>query len=310
VSFLAAFIMKGRMQAITLASVLAFVSLFMHPLIKPFVIIVSFAAIALVTLRKGALEGSYVLFSATAVTAVLAALLSGQADFFWLMIVSCLTMWLPVWLVSMVLRETRHLSLTVEVAILMAALIVIGFYLYATEPALVWQQMFAPWLAMLPENVPVEEMRNWINMVSHYMTGIFAASTLCAVLFSLFLARWWQSVLYNPDGFRQEFVSLRTGSRLAIVSIMVIVVAELASGWLSELAWNLTILLFVLYLFIGTSVLHTVFSGMQQGKYLVPMLYITLFLVPHIMLPVALVGLCDAWLNLRKIPSTTNHLNS
>ena len=296
--------MKGRMQAIMLASSLALVSLVMHPLIKPFVIIVSFATIALVTLRKGTLEGLYILLYSTAATAILGALLVGQIEFLILMIISCLMMWLPIWLVAIVLRETRQLPLAIEVAVFVAASGVAGFYFYAAEPAITWQQAFAPLLQMLPEDAPVKEMRDWINLFSHYMTGVFAASTLFAVLFSLFLARWWQSVLYNPGGFKQEFMFLRTGSRLAIASIIIMVTATVASGQLSELAWNITILLFVLYLFIGTSVLHTVFSTMKQSKYLVPMFYITMFFVPHVMLPVALVGLCDAWLNLRKIQST------
>ena len=138
------------------------------------------------------------------------------------------------------------------------------------------------------------------------MTGVFAASTLFAVLFSIFLGRWWQSVLYNPNGFKEEFLSIRTGYRLAIASILVIAVAKFTSGLFAEMAWNITILLFVLYLFMGTSVLHTVFSSMKQSKYLVPTFYITMFLIPHAMLPVALVGLFDAWFNLRKIPSASS----
>jgi hypothetical protein len=51
---------------------------------------------------------------------------------------------------------------------------------------------------------------------------------------------------------------------------------------------------------IGTAVLHTVFANMKLARYIVPMLYITLFLIPHAMLLVALVGLSDPWLNLRK----------
>jgi hypothetical protein len=215
-------------------------------------------------------------------------------------------MWLPVWLIAIVLRETRQLALAIECAVFIGVLGVASFYLYAADPAVIWQEAFAPLLDILPEEVPVEEIRNQVNIGSHYMTGVFSASILLAVLFSLFLGRWWQSILYNPEGFKHEFLSLRTGSRLAIASIIVIAVAKLASGLLSEMAWNITILLFVLYLFIGTSVLHTKFSAMKQSRYLVPMFYITMFLIPHAMLPVALVGLCDVWLNLRKIQSTPN----
>jgi hypothetical protein len=218
-------------------------------------------------------------------------------------------MWFPVWLIAIILREGRQLSLAIECAVFFAVLGVAGFYLYVADPATIWQEAFAPLLELLeklPKEVPVEEVRNQVNIGSHYMTGVFAASIVFVVLFSLFLGRWWQSILYNPEGFKHEFLSLRTGSRLAIASIIVIAVAKLASGLLSEMAWNITILLFVLYLFIGTSVLHTKFSAMKQSRYLVPMFYITMFLIPHAMLPVALVGLFDAWFNLRKIQSTPN----
>jgi hypothetical protein len=302
VNFLAAFIMRGRMQAIMVASSLALISLAMHPLIKPLVIIVSFATITLVTLRKGGIEGLYVLLSATGITALLVALLVGDVAFLLLMTVSCLTLWLPVWVCAIVLREGRYLSLTIEVAVMCAVLGVVGFYGYATDPATTWQEMFIPLLEMLPDDPSVEGMRDQMKVISHYMTGIMAASTLFIVLFGLFLGRWWQWLLYKPEGFKQEFLSLRTGVRLAIASILIIVMAKTTSGLVSEVAWNITILLFVLYLFIGTSVLHTLLANTKRSKYVVPLFYVTLFLIPHIMLPVALVGLCDAWLNLRKSP--------
>jgi uncharacterized protein YybS (DUF2232 family) len=126
-------------------------------------------------------------------------------------------------------------------------------------------------------------------------------------LFGLFLGRWWQATLYNPGGFKQEFLSLNTYPRLAIGSIVVIVIAWAGSGAVSEVSWNVSILLFVLYTFIGTAVLHAVFGAMKLARFTVPMFYATLFLIPHVMLPVSLVGLSDAWLNLRnKISKQTN----
>lgn len=291
------------MQAILVTSLLALVSLTMHLTVAPFIIIVSFASVALVTLRQGGREGFFVLLLASIITAMVRALLEGEAIFFVMMLVSCVTMWLPVWLAALVLRETRHLALAIELSVFIGTLGVIGFYLYVTEPAKAWQIMFDPMLQSLPPEAHVDGMREAIQTISHYMTGIFAASTVFSVLAGLFLGRWWQSVLYNPEGFKQEFLSLRTGQRLAIISILLIIVAKVTSGMVAEIAWNVLILLFVLYLFIGISVLHTQFGKAQKSRFWVPMLYITLFLVPHVMLPVALVGLCDAWLNLRKIPS-------
>jgi hypothetical protein len=280
--------MRGRMQAMIVASTLAIVSLIMPP-----VSIVSSASVALVTLRRGAVEGLVVLGCSTAIAGVLGFFLLGNYQF---VLLYGMVLWGPVWLISIVLREGRYLSLTVEIAVLLGILGVIGFYLYNPEPAVMWKAMLSQ---MVPPNAPVEDVQRTLDMLSRYMTGIVAAASVFGLLFGLFLGRWWQALLYNPGGFRQEFLSLSTPPRLAIGSILVVVIASLSSGVISEISWNIAILLFVLYTFIGTAVLHTVFAAMKMGRYIVPMFYVTMFLIPHAMLPVAIVGLSDAWMNLR-----------
>ncbi|MGZ8237215.1 MAG: hypothetical protein ACXW00_03375 [Methylobacter sp.] len=276
------------MQAMIVASTLAIVSLIMPP-----VSIVSSASVALVTLRRGAVEGLVVLGCSTAIAGVLGFFLLGNYQF---VLLYGMVLWGPVWLISIVLREGRYLSLTVEIAVLLGILGVIGFYLYNPEPAVMWKAMLSQ---MVPPNAPVEDVQRTLDMLSRYMTGIVAAASVFGLLFGLFLGRWWQALLYNPGGFRQEFLSLSTPPRLAIGSILVVVIASLSSGVISEISWNIAILLFVLYTFIGTAVLHTVFAAMKMGRYIVPMFYVTMFLIPHAMLPVAIVGLSDAWMNLR-----------
>ncbi|MFZ2312447.1 MAG: DUF2232 domain-containing protein [Methylobacter sp.] len=295
-SFLAAYIMRGRMQAMIVASTLALLSLMMPP-----VSVVSSASVALVTLRRGAFEGLYVVVCSSVAAGLLGFFLLGNYQF---ALLYGMVLWVPVWLISIILREGRHLSLAVEIAVLIGVLGVVGFYLYDTESATMWKSILS---RMVPANAPVEDIQRTVDVLSHYMTGVVAAGTVFGLLFGLFLGRWWQSVLYNPGGFRQEFLSLSTHPRLAIGSIVVVAIALLSSGVVSEIFWNITILLFVLYVFIGAAVLHTVFASMKMSRYLVPMFYLTLFLIPHAMLPVAIVGLSDAWLNLRnKISNQTN----
>lgn len=278
------------------ASTLALLSLIMPP-----ISVVSSASVALVTLRRGAFEGLYVVVCSSVATGLLGFFLLGNYQF---ALLYGMVLWVPVWVISIILREGRHLSLAVEIAVLIGVLGVVGFYLYNTESATMWKNILSQ---MVPANAPVEDIQRTLNILSHYMTGVVAAGTVFGLLFGLFLGRWWQSVLYNPGGFRQEFLSLSTQPRLAIGSIVVVVIALLSSGVISEIFWNITILLFVLYTFIGAAVLHAVFASMKMSRYIVPMFYLTLFLIPHAMLPVALVGLGDAWLNLRKkISNQTN----
>jgi hypothetical protein len=288
VGFLAEYIMRGRVYAMMVASTLALVSLIMPP-----VSIVSSASVALVTLRQGALEGLIVLVCSTAIAGGLGYLLLGNFQF---VLLYGMVLWIPVWLISIILREGRYLSLAIEVAVLIGAAGVVSFYLYNADLAVMWKSLLS---SMVPPNAPVQDINHTLDLISHYMTGIVAAASVFGLLFGLFLGRWWQALLYNPGGFKQEFLSLNTQPRLAIASIVVVVFASLSSGVISEVSWNVAILLLVLYTFIGTAVLHALFASMKMGRYMVPMFYVTLFLIPHAMLLVALVGLSDAWMNLR-----------
>ncbi len=286
--FLAAYIMRGRWQAITAAFGLAFLSLFMPP-----ISIVSSAAVALVTLRRGAVEGLTVFAIALATIGVLGALL-GSAQF---ALLYGVVLWLPIWVIAVLLRAGRQLSLAIESAVLLGGVSIIGFTLYKPDAAEMWQKIL---VQMAPDNASLETMQPNLDVIAHYMTGIVVAGTVFGWIFALFLARWWQAQLYNPDGFRTEYLALSTSARLALGSIGLVGIAALTSGGLAELAWNLSILAFVLYTFVGTAVMHSLLAPLNQGRYIVIGFYVTVFLIPHLLIPVATIGVADAWLNLRQ----------
>ncbi len=274
-------------------------SLALLSLVLPPISIVSSASVALVTLRRGGYEGLYVLICACLSAALLGFFLFGSFQF---ALLYGLVLWLPIWLISIVLREGKHLSIAIEIAVLLGIMAVIGFYIYASEPALIWQsvleEMVKPMLASNAD-MPVDEIRQSIQSFSHYMTGGIIAGTVYGLLFGLFLARMWQSALYNPGGFREEYLELRVRPKLALVSILVAVIAWLMSGVISEICWNISILFVVLYTFVGTAILHAALSTMRMKRFLVPMLYVTLIMIPHIIALVIIVGVVDAWLDLR-----------
>ncbi len=286
--FLATYIMRGRWQAVTAASALAFLSLYMPP-----ISIVSSAVVALVTLRRGAYEGLTVFASALATIGMLG-MLMGSAQF---TLLYGVVLWLPIWCIAVLLRTGRQLSLTIESAVLLGGIGIIGFYLYKPDAVSMWQNLLAQ---MAPNNVSLEAIQPNLEVIAHYMTGIVAAGTVFGWIFALFLARWWQAELYNPGGFRAEYLNLSTSPRLALGSVILVGFAGLTSGGMSELAWNLSILVFVLYTFIGTAVIHSLLASLKQARYLVIGFYITLFLIPHFLIPVATVGVSDAWLKLRQ----------
>ncbi len=278
----------------TVASSLALLSLLFPP-----ISIVSSASVALVTLRRGANEGLYILIISCLVTALLGMMLFGSYQF---ALLYGLVLWLPVWLIAIVLREGGQLAVAIEIAVILGVLGIVGFYLYHPMPSALWNemlnQMMQPMIESTPE-IPAEEVKLSLERFSRLMTGAIAAGTVYGMLFGLFLGRWWQAVLFNPGGFKKEFLALRTHRQLAMGTIVVVAMALLLSGVVAEVCWNIVVLMFVLYTIIGTAALHASFSGMKNARFMVPFLYITLVMIPHVTIAVAIFGLGDTWLDLR-----------
>ncbi|NOQ36782.1 MAG: hypothetical protein GQ569_12960, partial [Methylococcaceae bacterium] len=285
--FLAAYIMRGRTQAIMVASSLALLSLPLPP-----ASIVSSAAVALVTLRRGASEGAYILLCACLASAVLGALLVGDYQ---LTLFYTLFLWAPVWVISVILREGRHLFLAIEIVVMIAMLAVTAAFLYQPDLAEVWKTwlngLLEPMVIKANPEVPEEDIQRSLSVFYRYiLTGLVAEIYVLSLLAGLFLARWWQATLYNPGGFKKEYLALKGQKTLAIATIFIVAAAWFFSGIIAEICWNITVLLFVLYAFLGTVVLHCTFSSMNRKKILVPFLYISMILIPHAMIPAAIIG--------------------
>jgi hypothetical protein len=301
VQFLAAYIMKGRLQAMTVAAALALLSLVFPP-----ASIVSSASVALVTLRRGGKEGLYVLLCACLAAAVLSMLLTVGYQF---ALLYGLVLWTPVWLISIVLREGRNLGVAIEIAALLGVALVLALYLFQLIPEQVWNGLLSVMAQAMQEarpDMPAEDVKHTMMVFSHFKTGTVAAGSVYGLLFGLFLARWWQAALYNPGGFRAEFLAMKGHLKLAVASLALLALAVLSSGKVAELSWNVILVIFVLYTFIGIAVLHACFAVMKGSRFMVPFLYLTLIMIPHVMIGVAICGLTDNWLNLRnKISNQT-----
>ena len=302
--FLPTYIMRGRMQAIMVASSCALLSIIIPP-----VSIVSSAAVALVTLRRGAAEGGYILVCACLASALLGIFVLDSFEF---PILYGLMLWSPVWLISVVLREGRQLFLAIEIVIAIAAIAVAGAYLYQPDMAQFWQAQLDPLLkpALIksyPE-MPVVDITRSLSVFYHFVvTGVVALIYVSGVLAGLFLGRWWQANLYNPGGFKQEYLNLQGENGLAIATLLIVTSALLFSGQAAEICWNVSILLFMLYALVGTIILHCACATLKMKRFILPFLYITMMIIPHALIPAAVIGFIDTWLNLRnKIPNQTS----
>jgi hypothetical protein len=292
VKALASFVMRGYPQASLVAAASALLSL----LLPPFGL-VSGAAIALVTLRRGVREGALLCLLATLGVGLLGTLAHRSP---WPAIGTLLILWLPVWGLSAVLRTFRSLSLTVTAAGVIGGLGVALIHLLVPDTEAAWMELLSPLREVLAEDGAVDPQaaEAVFGAVARWMTGAFVAALVLQWLLALFIGRWWQALLYNPGGFGQEFRELRLHRILGIAGLALLLLIGLIRG--PGLVPDLLVVLLPLYLLQGLAVAHQVrrARGLHAG-WLFGLYALLAVFLPHAALLVACVGLVDIWVDLR-----------
>lgn len=297
--FLANAIMRGPMAAILVTSIAAMLGLLLPPLGY-----LSAAAVGLVTLRHGLIEAGKVVVGAVVATALLGAVLVDNAM---VPLAFVLVLWLPLLVSAWSLRRSGDLARSLLLAGLFGVMVVFGFHVGVDDPAGWWRDI----LHRMLEQATAEHQNVLLPVLDEMaglMTGMVGAAVVLGVALSLFLARWWQALLYNPGGFRSEFHALRLGRLLSGVTVLL-----LALNWLqpAELAMLTDLLPLVLLLQVlqGIAVVHGLVarSGANVG-WLVAM-YVLLLLpvvTTQTILSLAVAGVVDNWMDFRTRLGTGN----
>jgi hypothetical protein len=289
---IASFIMRGPVQAACVVVIGA---------LLPLLSVVSGAPLALVTLRQGARQGILVV----AMAAALAGLL------FWLLfnaltpLLGLLGLLLPLWILALVLRHSLSLAATLKVSLLMASFILLACAVYVGDLA-VWgrallEEAMAPFIEQAQldsEQAAMTQVLAYLDYLSPIALGLLVASSLLTVLLSLLLGRWWQALLFNPGGFRQEFQELRLGQPMALVASLVF-----AGAWLLKfpVLTNLVLLVIVIYALQGIALLHGVVSKARLNRFWLVGFYGLMLVIPlYVILLLCLLGFIDAWLDVRE----------
>lgn len=278
------FIMRGRMPAVVVIFASAMV---------PLLLWVSGGALSLVTLRRGAVEGAFAGgASALALIAVVGVLAGTPQP----ALQPILQVWLPVFLVALWLRYSVSLAQALEIAAALAAAAVVVFHLLHPDTAGYWREVFGQARELFPtQSAP--DASTWQEVVAALapqMTGLWAVNLLSLAIGSLLLGRWWQSMLYNPGGFRAEFHPLRLERWFAwVVLAWLVAAAVLGRGLVYDIAFTLSSV-FVLQ---TLAVLHTFAARQRWGKLWLVLFYVFLPLVIQL---AAVVGIIDVFLDVRR----------
>ena len=290
----ARYIMRGRLQAISISAAATVLSLVLPPLNY-----ISSAVIALVTLRRGWNDGLLVM---TATAAALGAVMAiSKGDPLPAMVLAGV-IWVPVWLLSLVLRRTMSLSGTVSVAALMGGATVIGVYLALDDPAQTWRDLLGHFIDELRRESDTSAADTLSQVLAHaapHMTGMAVGALMLGLIMSVFLGRWWQALLYNPGGFQREFHGLRLSRTFAIGTLLVGVLSAMGSESTAEVAANVLTVFATAYLLHGLGLLHGVVAARHiKVGWLIAVYALTLLWPPSTLL-LGAAGFVDSWMDVR-----------
>ena len=286
--------MARRVNALAAMSGFAALSFAFPPLL-----VMSFATLGLVTMRKGGREGVLLLLGCITLFAVMSFLLTQviRAD---LMILA--TLWLMVWCGALVYRFMSTPAWMINAVGVIGLCSVAGFYLVVSDPAAFWlvilEQHLKPIFVeqqMLSSDAELDQL---LKLLAGVLTGGFAALICVLLIVSLLLARWWQAMLYNPGGFRQEFYQLRLGHITATVLIVLLIVSMVGRYAIFS---DMATVLWLLFFFQGLAVVHGLIGMTGLGIGWLVTLYMLLAIVPNYASPVVSgLGLVDTWFNFRR----------
>ncbi|MBX2857949.1 MAG: hypothetical protein KTR17_04740 [Cellvibrionaceae bacterium] len=273
---IAEYIVRGRSQAVIVA------------LVGSWVPILTQATLSLVALRKGPNEG--LLVTLWALLPALATIWFGDISL--VLAISSVAAILISLAGATVLRFTVSWPATLACFVAMSSLSAV-VAVVISEDIVAEMRTF---VAQLTKGADPEDVKRLFSIWTvTWWAGLVAFWTAVSALIGLIVGRWWQAMLFNPGGFREEFHGLRLTSPLAVVCGGAMFYCNALGAeyyyWSKVFALPLVIA--------GLGLMHAAIAKHRLGGPSVVLAYMGL-LLPPVQLLLALFGLTDVWLNYRK----------
>ncbi len=287
-------VMKGRMQAVIAATVLAVLGLLVTPLA-----LFSAAVVTLAVLRQGWREGALVIGSALLAIGGLGGLLF-QMPIATVLIGAML--WIPAAVLGGVIGRTGSLRIAIEVAAVFAGLIVLLQYWLLGDPAAFWADALNEFLSrsLDPQSLSESNAGQLVELMSGWMAGGVAASWLLGTVLTLVLARYWSALIDRPGAFATEFRQLRFGRWLLLLLPVLLVLGILLSGGKPNLIGQLYLVGMTLFVIQGISLAHGLVAEFgASAAWLAGLYMLLIFVAPQGATLVALAGYADGWVDFR-----------
>ncbi|WP_144039354.1 hypothetical protein [Solemya velum gill symbiont] len=292
--WLARQVMLDRYRAVMVIATTAILAVLLPP-----VGVLSAAAVALVVMANGVRESLFVV--AIALLAVW-----GLGEFILqagvVVGISALVLWLPMILLGGLQRWSQYLPWSVEAALLVA-LVALGLqYVVFDDPVAYWSELLLPVIEEIAKGGAFEESggtaESVVADIAQVLPTMLTVGFFLQLVIALFIGRWWQSLLYNPGGFREEFYSLRLSRILALAVIPLMLVGIISSE--AMMLDGVVMLVMAAFAIQGLAVAHASLNGMNAGGWLIAVYVLLLFAGPWMLMLLGFAGYADVWMDFRQ----------
>jgi hypothetical protein len=289
------YILSGRMQAIGVIGFLLIFSL----LVPPTAFLVSGVPVALVTLRKGGNMSAQVIMGSLILSLGLTLVLNIEP--LW-SLVFLLTVWVPVWLCAMALRQTESPVAMALTAAGIAVAFILFMYAAMGDVEAWWRALLTDMLKLGIPAATSEQYQQAIEIAPALMNAVVASSIVLSLMTTVLIARWWQAALFNPGGFSKEFQAFCLPKQLALPTIVGVGLTFLENSTFGPILRDILVVIVILYLFQGIASVHrTVKQRALSRKWLVGMYCLLAFLPQIMIILVAWIGMTDSLIGGRKM---------
>ncbi|MBN7795517.1 hypothetical protein [Parahaliea mediterranea] len=277
---LAEFVMRGRLQAL-LVTVAGAGSLMLCW--------ISAAVLALVTLRRGAGQGAWLLLWALLPAGTLMLVFGDSGPL--ALLVSTMAL-------ALVLRATVSLPLAVLASVPLGALTGLGLLAFGQGMLDQMVGFFDEFITNLEQQLSSGEAGavQLLRPTAVQVAGMMGAANGLLSIACLLLARWWQAALYNPGGFAEEFRALYLPP--AVTLALTLAAVALASLGVEYRTW--AVICLIPLNFAGLALVHARAAWRGRGGGWLTAFYLLWLFFDPVKLLVVGFAIADSWLRFRQ----------
>lgn len=283
---LAKYVVESNKQALFWCSLFAFV---------PLMGWLASALMALVTLRKGYKPGILLLISITLVDFLYSRFFLGEIDFRFILL-DTVGNNLPTLLAALYLRRTHNWNRLIEYSTYIIMIFVLILHFAFPQITSWWIHQLSSLSERISDLTHGRMTAALIQQAAYYATGLQASLAFASFLFNLLIAYFLQNQLVNAAALKNELYFIRVPRHLVILGLL------LASLSLANihLAKDIVAISLVAPVCAGISLFYLFASKRRYGwAWLISFYALLLLAFPSVCLILVIVGLLDAFINLR-----------